>query len=717
MPGSQASSSTIGKEEDALESSPKPRLRLEGFPPINVLDLHLTEEELHKAEDELVSSGAPVTYDLTEANIVLSRIVKQRRAKLELQWRNVRLDERDTRASDDVEVVTKDERNALSRKRRRLNSKAKPSAVKVEAASETEEDDTGAKPMSQLSISHAETASRVGISDSEDSHDSSPLVVDRNAYSGMVKVVKLEWLSDSLDIGKAQPFEPYVVYESKILPPLNPSSSVQKVSRIPMADPSIIAADGSTRFGENATLGIIERAKADPKPRYPRSDRRDRITDALREDLAGRSFLHAGGSQNQSFTKRTRLLHQTTSEHDEGISKVQPPMPDWVLQRKIYSCERATPLHSPNDDFLEQLKKIKLARELVGDQIGVRAYSTSIASIAAYPQVLTSTNEVLALPGCDEKIGQLFHEWLTCEGHIQAVAEIEADKVLAVLRQFFEIYGVGAKTAREFYYDRGWRDLDDIVENGWQSLSREQQVGLKYYDEFQIKMARSEVEAIAAVVKEHGRRMTDSGIECIIVGGYRRGKELCGDVDVILSHREEHQTYNLVDRVVQSLEQQGSITHMLVMNRTNSKRGQQPLPLAPMAGGHGFDTLDKALVVWQSQDWPTRSADLAANPKAKNPNPHRRVDIIISPWRTVGCAVAGWTSGTTFQRDLRRYAKKIKGWKFDSSGVRERGSGRWIDLERWSDPKTRAPTWQVAERRVFEGLGLEYMEPWDRCTG
>ena len=236
-------------------------------------------------------------------------------------------------------------------------------------------------------------------------------------------------------------------------------------------------------------------------------------------------------------------------------------------------------------------------------------------------------------------------------------------------------------------------------------------------DEFQLKMPRSEVEAIAAIVTEHGRRVTDPGLECIIVGGYRRGKDACGDVDLILSHRDEHQTYNLVERVVDSLEQEGWITHMLIMNLTNTKRDQQPVPLARMAGGHGFDTLDKALVVWQSQDWPSREADLAENPKAKNPNVHRRVDIIISPWRTVGCAVAGWTSGTTFQRDLRRYAKKVQGWKFDSSGVRERGTGRWIDLERWGDPKTRASNWQIAERRVFEGMGLVYREPWDRCTG
>lgn len=189
-------------------------------------------------------------------------------------------------------------------------------------------------------------------------------------------------------------------------------------------------------------------------------------------------------------------------------------------------------------------------------------------------------------------------------------------------------------------------------------------------------------------------------------------------MDIILSHRDQNVTCNLINRVISSLETEGWVTHTLTLNLTNTKRNQEPLPInSAIAGDHGFDTLDKALVVWQNSDWPTKKADLAANPAAKNPNPHRRVDIIISPWRTVGCAVAGWTSGTTFQRDLRRYAKHVKGWKFDSSGVWDRGTGRWVDLEGWNDVKTRSKTWQEAERRVFQGFGLVYREPWDRCTG
>ncbi|KAI9826334.1 MAG: hypothetical protein M1832_000251 [Thelocarpon impressellum] len=372
------------------------------------------------------------------------------------------------------------------------------------------------------------------------------------------------------------------------------------------------------------------------------------------------------------------------------------------------------PLHCPNEDFIDQLKKIKLGRLLTGDEIGVRAYSTSIAALAAYPHRLSNTKEILSLPGCDTKIAHLFHEWRSNKGHIETVDEIENDEVLKVLRTFYEIWGVGAITARDFYA-KGWRDLDDVVEYGWGTLSRVQQIGVKFYDEFLDKIPRDEVEFIGSKVLEHARRVRDDGIEMCIVGGHRRGKTASGDVDIILSHKEHSATLGLVRDVVLSLEQEGWITHTLLLSLTNSNRAQQTLAFRSGGGGHGFDTLDKGLVVWQDIHFPP--PDPSSSPRrdlAKNPNIHRRVDIIISPWRTVGCAIVGWSGGTIFQRDLRRYVKAAHGWKFDSSGIRNRGTGEIVDLESVGGISR---TWQEAERKVFQGMGLEYREPWERCTG
>ncbi|KAL8785304.1 MAG: hypothetical protein Q9213_003449 [Squamulea squamosa] len=718
-------------------SSTPSKLDLSSFPNVYVLHTHVPDAELHDIEQHLTKSGAPLTYDICEARLVLGYISKPRRAKFELQAGNVRFKGVDplylTSAAPQTESMPEPGSPDLPpAKRRKLRKIETQSTTDQSTASEDEDSSTvgskteaevevGAEPLSQLSISQTPVPP---IIDTLSPPGSPPISHTPKDFAGRIKVVNLQWLNDSIRLGYPQDVQKYLVYEAELLP----SSTRSQTRSCPAAAPCPVETsrdqDGNTRGRTIVSRDILDRAKAEaeaeskPKPKayFSRAAKRDRLSDAAKCDFLNRSFTSTT-SQN-TFYQQRHLLHQTTSEYEEDASGALPPMPDWVLQNKLYSCERATPLNSPNAAFSAQLMEIRTARLLTNDEIGVRAYSTSIASIAAYPYQIHSTGEILALPGCDQKIAHLFHEWQTSPDHrTQAAKDIENDPVLKVLRLFYEIWGVGAATAREFYYDKKWRDLDDIVEFGWSSLSRVQQIGVKYYDEFLLKIPRVEVEAIADVVERHAKKVVDERIQCVIVGGYRRGKVESGDVDLILSHPEQSATAGLVDKVVRSLEQEGWITHTLILNMTNTKRGQETLPYISNTKSAGFDTLDKALVVWQDQSYRGKSSGDEEGKELKNPNPHRRVDIIISPWRTVGCAVAGWTSGTTFQRDLRRYAKKVKGWKFDSSGVRERGSGRWIDLEGWGDPKTRCKDAYEAERRVFEGLGLQYREPWDRCTG
>ncbi|KAL8775402.1 MAG: hypothetical protein Q9209_000410 [Squamulea sp. 1 TL-2023] len=716
-------------------SSTPSKLDLSSFPNVYVLHTHVPVAELHDIEQHLIKAGAALTYDICEARLVLGYISKPRRAKFELQAGNVRFKEVDplylTSAVPQTESIVKQGSQDLPpSKRRKLRKIETQSTTDQSTASEYEDSSTigsgteaevdlGAEPLSQLSISQVSTSPTI---DSSPPPGLPPIPYTPKDFEGRIKVVNLHWLNDSIRLGYPQDIQKYLVYEAELLP----SSPHSQTCSSPAAAPYPVVPsrnpDGNVRERTIVSKDIVDRAKAEaesklkPKAYFSRASKRDRLSDAAKCDFSNRSFMSTM-SQN-SFSQRRHLLHQTTSEYEEDASGALPPMPDWVLENKLYSCERATPLNSPNAAFIAQLMEIKTARLLTDDEIGVRAYSTSIASIAAYPYQIQSTSEILALPGCDQKIALLFHEWQTSpDQRTQAAKDIENDPVLKVLRLFYEIWGVGATTAREFYYDKKWRDLDDIVEFGWSSLSRVQQIGVKYYDEFLLKIPRSEVEVIANIVERHARKVVDERIQCVIVGGYRRGKVESGDVDLILSHPEQSATAGLVDKVVRSLEKEGWITHTLILNMTNTKRGQETLPYISNTKGAGFDTLDKALVVWQDQSYRGKGSSDEEGKELKNPNPHRRVDIIISPWRTVGCAVAGWTSGTTFQRDLRRYAKKVKGWKFDSSGVRERGSGRWIDLEGWADPKTRCKDAYEAERRVFKGLGLQYREPWDRCTG
>ncbi|KAF5620300.1 DNA polymerase IV [Fusarium tjaetaba] len=480
----------------------------------------------------------------------------------------------------------------------------------------------------------------------------------------IVKVVKLSWLLDSWEKEELLPVDHYLIFQcNRVLPR--------------ETTPAPVLPKGST----SPASSVLERAFLEQKAQSTSispSNRHKRRHDAS-----------ATLSQNAPS-----LLHQTTSEHDITL----PVIPEFL--RTTYSCERPTYMNPPNEAFVNILTEIRTIRRLREDEVGVRAYSTSIASIAAYPYVLRNAQEVARLPGCGDRIAELWHHWKET-GESVEVREANADHKITVLQLFYNIWGVGAVTAREFY-QKGWRDLDDLVEFGWNTLSRSQQLGVKFYNEFSQGIPRDEVATIAAAILEHAR-LIDPGFEMVIVGGYRRGKQLSGDADVVLSHRNENKTLNVITKIVVALEKAQLITHTLTLSTHNSDRGQRPVSWkGEKSNSSGFDTLDKALVVWQDS--------------SKNATPHRRVDIIISPWKTVGCAVLGWSGGTTFQRDVRRYCKKVKGYKFDSSGIRRRADGRWVDLEGTSGGDE-APDMETAERRVFAGLGLQWRSPEERCTG
>ncbi|OHE92426.1 hypothetical protein CORC01_12287 [Colletotrichum orchidophilum] len=472
-----------------------------------------------------------------------------------------------------------------------------------------------------------------------------------------VKVVKLGWLQDSLAQCRMLPLQDYLLYEG--------------IKKDPGRTP--VTNRGSDILSRAATDG----AKGSVLPQKNRAQ-----------------------SPSEIHRSVPSLTRQTTSEHDSTLGL--PPVPHYL--RTTYACQRSTPADHPNAAFVHGLKKIRTIRKFAGDQIGVRAYSTSIATISAYPHEIANPQEVSRLPGCGAKIAELWHEWKKA-GRLRELDEGQANPKLSAIQIFYDIWGVGDATARDFY-SRGWRDLDDVVEHGWGSLSRVQQIGVKYYDEFKLKIPRIEVQSIADTILAHARTIHPN-FQLVLVGGYRRGKQGSGDVDVVMSHPDEPATLNFVDKLVVSLEKTGHITHTLVLSKHNSERGQRPVSWNgnEFTGG-GFDTLDKALVVWQEPE--------AIRQEARE-RPHRRVDIIISPWKTVGCAILGWSGETTFQRDLRRYCKRQKSYKFDSSGIRSRLDGSWVDLE--SGDLGQAPDMLTAERRVFQGLGLDWVPPEERCTG
>ncbi|KAK5418914.1 hypothetical protein LTR20_003348 [Exophiala xenobiotica] len=712
---------------------------LNAAPPIYVLPSHLLSEDLHETEDLIFSLGGSLTYDPKEARIFLGKVGHKKRAAFDLRAKGVWTEES---ALPEVEVEQGSNNGEAEEEDGPPRKRVKTGWIERDVKAETRQGQ-GRK---------SSTSSTASSDRSTSTNSPPPQQVSWPDLTNHIVVLKLGWLESCINQHRLVPYKPYIVYSAQLVSKPagesspSPNALPSKTTHVkPDPEPSSAS---SSRPKSNTATSILERAKAEAATLPP----------STTSHPVRRRYGEHSGHQSSQPKHPPKLHRTTTSEFEDLANNPLPPLPEWAMgPHAHYSCCRSTPMHTRNAAFIAQLSKIKEARLLTLDDIGVRAYSTSIASLSAYEHHIRHPEEITRLPGCEAKIATLWSEWYHSadtdgERYIQTVRDLDSDPDLQHLRLFWNIWGVGPETARKFYFERGWKDLDDVVEFGWNTLSRVQQIGVKFYDQFISKIPRAEVESISDVILRHARLVlgvkpsqhnTTEDVECIIVGGYRRGKLECGDVDVVLSHRDENKTKDLVVEVVRSLEREGWITHTLTLNTTTSDRGQATLPYHGSHRGHGFDSLDKALCVWQDPhfDAPAPApleGEGNVHVNVKNPNIHRRVDIIISSWRTVGCAMLGWSGGTTFQRDIRQFVAKTRGLKFDSSGVRDRSNGLVLDFEA-GRPKTKEAleavfkgkppvakpgdewddkdTWQDRERRLMDGLGFGYRPPHERCTG
>ncbi|XP_067003568.2 DNA polymerase lambda isoform X4 [Anabrus simplex] len=216
----------------------------------------------------------------------------------------------------------------------------------------------------------------------------------------------------------------------------------------------------------------------------------------------------------------------------------------------------------------------------------------------------------------------------------------------------------------------GYRTLNDLLTKA--NLTKQQKIGLKYFDEIQDSMSREEVESIFAVVRE-AALMVEPSLKIMLVGSYRRGKEMCGDVDVLIV-KEDNVAKDILTCIITQLKETGFITDDLVSMETNGNQ-KKYLGLCRLPG---------------------------ENCK------HRRLDIFLVPQSEFAPAIMHYTGGALFNRSIRIFAAKkdmsLSEHSLMGGVVRE---GKNIINQGYVIP---TPT----EESVFEHLGLQYRPPEDR---
>ncbi|KAI8813784.1 hypothetical protein BJ742DRAFT_787461 [Cladochytrium replicatum] len=444
---------------------------------------------------------------------------------------------------------------------------------------------------------------------------------------------------------------------------------------------------------------IVSVPSASPPPSNPMQTKPPHHARTVSRGISVPSTI--GSASTRSSNQTDRELHRSSSESSRSTTPRsnscrekhhhQRPHTHTVDPRYINvkeACLRPHPLNHHNKKLVEALCVIENERRLKSEERNALSYRIAIAALISYPRAITSYKEAIKIKGIGLKIAHKIKEFLR-SGRIEEAETIKLSESFQVRSIFSSIYGVGPKTASE-WYRKGYRTISDLHDFESDRMSHTQRQGLLLYPDFSQKMSRVDVDELLWVLRTCLDAI-DPGLEMTPVGGYRRGKELCGDLDVVIGDPNRASVDGLLSKIVDELKRGGLVNEILhyyegasmgvkefVRVEKVSKKGREG---GGIQRGGNFDELSKCFC-----------AMLQPSTGIK-----RQVDIIVSPYEgLIAHAILGWSGSTLYERSLRNICKK-RGLHFTSHGLYDRRTLRRI-------------VGLKSEREICQRIGVPYFE-------
>ncbi|XP_036385251.1 DNA polymerase beta-like [Megalops cyprinoides] len=296
------------------------------------------------------------------------------------------------------------------------------------------------------------------------------------------------------------------------------------------------------------------------------------------------------------------------------------------------------------------------------------AYRKAASVIGKYPQKIKSGTEAKKLDGVGAKIAEKIDEFLAT-GKLRKLEKIRNDDTSTSINLLTRVTGIGPAAARKFVED-GVKTLDDLrkIEH---KLNHHQQIGLKYFEDFEKRIPRAEMEKMESLILKE-LKLVDPTYIGTICGSYRRGAQSSGDIDILLTHpnftSQTDKQPKLLHAVVDHLESLGFITDTL------SKGDTKFMGVCQLARG---DEEEEYL--------------------------HRRIDIRLIPKDQYYCGVLYFTGSDIFNKNMRTRALE-KGFTLNEYTIRPLGvtgvPGEPLPVD--------------SEKDIFDYIQWKYREPKDR---
>ena len=349
--------------------------------------------------------------------------------------------------------------------------------------------------------------------------------------------------------------------------------------------------------------------------------------------------------EKMALEKKPRKPRQTKKKMPEKTPEKSP----------VNNIENRQPMNEKLVDLMEKLTVLMSKR---GDQIRSRVYKRAQETILAYPDPITRVSQLKGLPGIGSTIMEKLKEYQ--ETGTLELLEREKNKPEYLLSN---VYGIGPIKAKELVEKYGIKSIEELRERQDELLNAVQKIGLKYYEDIEERIPRSEIDEYNNMFSSIFDKVKEDDSAYEIVGSYRRKLANSGDIDVIITSKNPIVFEKFIDMLIEN----GIITNVLSRGKT------------------------KSLVV-------------AKIPSSKV---HRRVDFLYTKHEEYPFAVLYFTGSKGFNTVMRGHALKM------GYSLNEHGISKMVDKKKTEQLQNTFDS----ERDIFDFLGLEYREPEDRKDG
>ncbi|KAF8882840.1 hypothetical protein BD779DRAFT_905556 [Infundibulicybe gibba] len=343
-------------------------------------------------------------------------------------------------------------------------------------------------------------------------------------------------------------------------------------------------------------------------------------------------YAKAKAERDDEWSRHGETDESDAEESDREGSIAIPKKRGFTCDTK--EIQRETCVNQDIIDKLQELMELHKAKVGDEDRWRVFSYSKSIRALRNHPRRVKSLSEARTIRGIGEKTALKIME-IVETGQLRRIGHEKTDDVKST-RLFQGIYGVGQSTAFKWYAN-GCRTLEDILAGkGGIKLTPAQEIGIRFYDDINDRMPRSEATALFDLIRPIALAI-DPKLFVDIMGSYRRGKADCGDIDIMISRPTDD-----------------GKTHAGVISRL-------------------LDDLHKAGVLTEDLALPEDPHDLEATYRGLCRLPHkasrrRRIDILAVPWSSRGAALIYYTGDDIFNRAIRMKAG-VLGYSLNQKGL------------------------------------------------